>query len=74
VDPTEGEQTNKQRRTLGWAWQTAVDLGRTLVLPELRLYDSRPERVGVNAAAQVIIPHHETFSTTIKPPYSSTKG
>ena len=25
------------------------------------------------AAAQVI-PHHETFSTTIQPPYSSTKG
>jgi hypothetical protein len=21
-----------------------------------------------------IIPHHETFSTTIQPPYSSTKG
>jgi hypothetical protein len=24
--------------------------------------------------AQVIIPHHETFSTSIQPPYSSTKG
>jgi hypothetical protein len=23
---------------------------------------------------QVIIPHHETFSTTIQPPYRSTKG
>jgi hypothetical protein len=25
-------------------------------------------------AEQVIIPHHEAFSTTIQPPYSSTKG
>ena len=40
VDPTEGEWTNKQRRTLGWAWQTARDLDRTLVLPQFRLYDS----------------------------------
>jgi hypothetical protein len=24
--------------------------------------------------AQVIVPHHETFSTTIQSPYSSTKG
>jgi hypothetical protein len=23
---------------------------------------------------QVIIPHHETFSTTIQPSYNSTKG
>ena len=23
---------------------------------------------------EVIIPHHETFSTTTQPPYSSTKG
>ena len=53
MDPTEGERTNKQRRTLGWAWQTARDLDRTLVLPEFRLYDSSPEHVGVNAAAQV---------------------
>jgi hypothetical protein len=25
-------------------------------------------------AAQQVIPHHETFSATIQPPYSSTKG
>jgi hypothetical protein len=25
-------------------------------------------------ASKVIIPHHETFSATIQPPYSSTKG
>ena len=24
--------------------------------------------------SQVLIPHHETFSTTTQPPYSSTKG
>jgi hypothetical protein len=26
------------------------------------------------SALKVIIPHHETFSTAIQPPYSSTKG
>jgi hypothetical protein len=30
---------------------------------------------GAGAAATVrLIPHHETFSTTIHPPYSYTKG
>jgi hypothetical protein len=27
-----------------------------------------------DAAAEGMIPHHETFSTTTQPPYSSTKG
>ena len=40
MEPAGGEQVSKQRRTLGWAAQTAASLGRTLVLPDLRLYDS----------------------------------
>jgi hypothetical protein len=32
------------------------------------------EALGAPEAPGVIIPHHETFSTTIQPPYSSTKG
>jgi hypothetical protein len=29
---------------------------------------------GFVAQLAQVIPHHETFSTTIQPPYSSTKG
>jgi hypothetical protein len=32
-----------------------------------------PGARAAGSAAQVI-PHHETFSTTIQPPYNSTKG
>jgi hypothetical protein len=42
---------------------------------ETELISTYDELVETRAAlAQVIIPHHETFSTTIHHPYSSTKG
>ena len=35
---------------------------------------AQPKKKVLSMREQVIIPHHETFSTTIQPPYSSTKG
>jgi hypothetical protein len=35
---------------------------------------ARSRARAVHAATLEIIPHHETFRTTIQPPYSSTKG
>jgi hypothetical protein len=45
------------------------------VSPQPTIRSLRPSSCArVNRGIKGIIPHHETFSTTIQPPYSSTKG
>jgi hypothetical protein len=48
---------------LGWQRVSVVEV---VLPPALRVAHGRP--------APEVIPHHETFSTTIQPPYSSAKG
>jgi hypothetical protein len=51
--------------------------GLCRVYLELDMGDARVDlekMAGRLAAEEVIIPHHETFRTTIQPPYSSAKG
>eukprot|EP01052_Picozoa_sp_SAG31_P039155 SAG31_NODE_5371_length_2580_cov_3.768239_2_plen_393_part_00 len=65
VEPAGGEQLSKQRRTLGWAAQTAAQLGRRLVLPELRVYD-------VGGQQELPVPFDEIFDVMTMKAVSST--
>jgi hypothetical protein len=57
-----------------WEWEAlGADVGAQLAYLEDWERPRAQER-GARRGLALSIPHHETFSTTIQPPYSSTKG
>jgi hypothetical protein len=62
------------------ALECTLEAGECALFDVNIVHDSRPNRGAGRRVGLAIrylatsIPHHETFSTTIQPPYSSTKG